>query len=123
MIAAQPSLLKGPIVTVNYTHSHNVLGSPIIASRGKWCNIKPVAVFSDYAMVDKKKQCVRVKFCLILGSTAAEIGTVLSEAFEERAFNQVRVCNRFSHFKHGNIFLGDQLWLGHSSASGTRENV
>jgi hypothetical protein len=42
-------------------------------------------------MADLKEQCVCIKFCFLLGKTAAETVTILQEAVKEEALSQVRV--------------------------------
>jgi hypothetical protein len=42
-------------------------------------------------MADLKEQCASIKFCFLLGKTAAETVTMLREAFKEEALSQARV--------------------------------
>ena len=51
----------------------------------------------------KEQQRVCVKFCFLLGKTAAETVTVLREAFKEEALSQARVYGWFSRFKRGDV--------------------
>jgi len=50
-------------------------------------------------MADLKEQRVCIKFCFLLGKTAAETVTMLREAFKEEAMSQARVYEWFSLFK------------------------
>jgi len=74
-------------------------------------------------MADLKEQCVCIKFCFLLGKTAAETVTVLQEAFKEEALSQVRVCEWFSRFKRCDMSLEDQPQSGRPSTSRTDENI
>jgi len=47
-------------------------------------------------MADLKEQRVCVKFCFLLGKTAAETVTMLRGAFKEEALSQARVYEWFS---------------------------
>ena len=49
----------------------------------------------------KERVCIR--FCFLLGKTAAETVTMLQEAFKEEALSQARVYEWFSQFKHGDM--------------------
>ena len=65
-------------------------------------------VFFDFSMADLKEQRVCIKFCFLLGKTAAETVTMLQEAFKEEALSQARVYEWFSWFKRGDMSLEDQ---------------
>jgi len=67
-------------------------------------------VFFDFSMADLKEQRVCIKFCFLLGKTAAETVTMLQEAFKEEALSQARVYEWFSGFKRGDMSLEDQTW-------------
>ena len=74
-------------------------------------------------MADLKEQRVCIKFCFLLGKTAAETVTMLQEAFKEEALSQARVYEWFSWFKRGDMSLEDQPRSGHPSTSRTDENI
>jgi len=65
-------------------------------------------------MADLKEKRVCIKFCFILGKTAAETVTMLREAFKEEALSQARVYEWFSRFKHDDMSLKDQPRSGAS---------
>ena len=73
-------------------------------------------------MADLKER-VGIKFCFLLGKTAAETVTMLREAFKVEALNQERVYEWFSPFKRGDMSLEDQPQSGHPSTSRTDENI
>jgi len=73
-------------------------------------------------MADLKER-VCIEFCFLLGKTAAEIVTMLREAFKEEALSQARVYKWFSPFKHGDMLLEDQPRSGCPSTSRTKENI
>jgi len=74
-------------------------------------------------MADLKEQRVCIKFCFLLGKTAAETATMLREAFKEKALSQARVYEWFSRFKHGDMSLEDQPRSGCPSTSRIDENI
>jgi len=43
-------------------------------------------------MADNKEQRVGVKFCFLLGKSAAEIILMLQEVFKQRALRKAQVC-------------------------------
>ena len=59
-------------------------------------------------MADLKEQHVCIRFCFLLGKTAAETVTMLREAFKGDALGQARVYEWFSRFKRGDMSLEDQ---------------
>jgi len=69
----------------------------------------------------KERVCIR--FCFLLGKTAAETVTLLREAFKEEALSQARVYEWFSWFKRGDMSLEDQPRYGRPSTSRTDENI
>jgi len=73
-------------------------------------------------MADLKER-VCIKFCFLLGKTAAETVTMLREAFKEEALGQARVYEWFSRFKRGDMSLKDQPRSGLPSTSRTDENM
>ena len=82
-----------------------------------------VIVFVDFSMADLKEQRVCIKFCFLLGKTAAETVTMLWEPFKEEALSQARVYEWFSRFKHGDMSLENQPRSGRPSTSRTEENI
>jgi len=52
-------------------------------------------------MADNKEQRVCVKFCFVLGKSAAETVLMLQEAFKEEALSRTQVYEWYSHFKRG----------------------
>ena len=46
-------------------------------------------------MADLKEQRASIRFCFLLGKTAAETATMLREAFEEEALSQAGFTNGF----------------------------
>jgi len=69
----------------------------------------------------KERVCVR--FCFLLGKTAAETVTMLREAFKEEVLSQARVYEWFSRFKHGDMSLEDQPRSRRPSTSRTNKNI
>jgi len=69
----------------------------------------------------KERVCIR--FCFLLGKTAAETVTMLREAFKEEALRQARVYEWFSRFKCGDMSLEDQPPSGRPSTSRINENI
>jgi len=69
----------------------------------------------------KERVCIR--FCFLLGKTAAETVTMLLKAFKEEALRQARVYEWFSQFKRGDMSLEDQPRSGRPSTSRTDENI
>ena len=74
-------------------------------------------------MADLKEQRVCIKFCFLLGKTAAETVTMLRGAFKEEASSQARVYEWFSWFKRGDMSLEDQPRSGRPSTSRTDKNI
>ena len=82
-----------------------------------------VIVFGDFLMADLKEQIACIKFCFLLGKTAAETVTMLREAFKEEALNQAKANEWLSRFKRGDMSLEDQPRSGRPSTSRTDENI
>ena len=82
-----------------------------------------VIVFVDFSMADLKEWRVCIKFCFLLGKTAAETGTMLREVFKEEALSQARVYEWFSRFKCGDMSLEDQPQSWRPSKSRNNENI
>jgi len=74
-------------------------------------------------MVALKEQRVCIKFCFLLGKTAAETVTMLREALKEKALSQAGVYEWFSRFKRGDISLEGQPRSGRPSTSRTDEYI
>jgi len=66
-------------------------------------------------MADDKEQRVCVKFCFVLGKSAAETVLMLQEAFKEEALSQTQVYERYSRFKWGEMSCEDQPRSGRPS--------
>jgi len=63
------------------------------------------------------------QFFFLLAKTAAEIVTMLREAFKEEALSQARVYEWLPRFKRGDMSLEDQPRFGRTSTSRTDENI
>lgn len=59
-------------------------------------------------MADNKEQRVSVKFCLLLGKSAAETVLMLQEAFKEEALSKTQVYEWYSRFKGSEMSCEDQ---------------
>ena len=64
-----------------------------------------------------------MKFCFILGKTAAQTVTMLKEALKDEAMGKTQVYKWFHHFKIDEMSVEDQLHCGRLSMSRTDENV
>ena len=64
-------------------------------------------------MADNKEQRVCVKFCFLLGKSAAETVLMLQEAFKEEVLSRTQVYEWYSRFKGGEISCEDQPRSGH----------
>ena len=74
-------------------------------------------------MADLKERRVCIRFCFLLGKTAAETVMMFQEAFKEEALSQARVYEWFSRLKCGDMSLEDQPRSWRPSTSRTDENV
>jgi hypothetical protein len=84
------------------------------------------SVFGDFLkieMSDLKEQVVWVKFCFLLGKTAAETVTLLKEACKDEAMCKTQVYEWFIHFKRGEMSAEDQLSCGRPYTSRNDETV
>ena len=79
------------IVFVAFFFSKCLLGSPAI-----------------FMMADNKEQRVCMKFCFLLGKSAAETVLMLQEAFKEEALIKTQVYKWYSRFKGGEMSCEDQ---------------
>jgi len=52
-------------------------------------------------VADDKEQRVCIKFCFVLGKSAAETVLMLQEAFKEEALSRTQVYEWYSRFKGG----------------------
>jgi len=59
-------------------------------------------------MADNKEQRVCMKFCFLLGKSAAETVLMLQEAFKEEALIKTQVYKWYSRFKGGEMSCEDQ---------------
>jgi len=59
-------------------------------------------------MADNKEQRVCVRFCFLLGKSAAETVLMLQEAFKEEAYSKSQVYERCSRFRRGEMSREDQ---------------
>ena len=66
-------------------------------------------------MSDDKEQRMCVKFCFVLGKSAAETVLMLQEDFKEEALCKTQVYERHSCFKRGEMSCEDQPRSGRHS--------
>ena len=59
-------------------------------------------------MADCREQHAAVKFCFLLGKSAAETIVMLKTAYEDAALSKTRVYEWFSRFKNGEMSIEDQ---------------
>lgn len=71
----------------------------------------------------KFEQRASIKFCFLLGKTAAETLTMLKSAYKEDALGKTQVYEWFGRFKSGLMSLEDLPKSGRPSTSRTEENV
>jgi len=76
-----------------------------------------------FMMADNKEQRVCVKFCFLLGKSAAETVLMLQEAFKEEALSRTQVYERYSRFKGGEMSCEDQPRSGRPSTCRNDENL
>ena len=57
-------------------------------------------------MAETKEQRASVKFCFLLGKTAAETVTMLQAAYKDAAMSKTQVYEWFSRFKNGHASFG-----------------
>jgi len=74
-------------------------------------------------MADNKEQSVCVKFCFLLGKSAAETVLMLQEAFKKEALSRTQVFEWYSRFRGGEISCEDQPRSGRPSAYRNDENL
>ena len=73
-------------------------------------------------MADNKEQRVCVKFCFLLGKSAAKTVLMLQEAFKEEPLSRTPVYEWYSRFKGGEMSCEDQPRSGRSSTCRNDEN-
>ncbi|PNF23334.1 hypothetical protein B7P43_G15555 [Cryptotermes secundus] len=74
-------------------------------------------------MADQKEQRVCVKFCFLLGKSAAETVGMLQQAFNDDALGKSQVYEWFSRFKSGNMSTEDMPRPGRPSTGRNDENI
>ena len=74
-------------------------------------------------MAEKKEQRAAVKFCFLLGKTAAETVAMLQTAYKDVAMSKTQVYEWFARFKNGQMSLEDKPRSGRPSTSRTDENI
>ena len=74
-------------------------------------------------MADCREQRTAVKFCFLLGKSAAETIVMLKTAYEDAALSKTRVYEWFSRFKNGVVSIEDQARSGRPVTSRSDENV
>ncbi|PNF18301.1 hypothetical protein B7P43_G14792 [Cryptotermes secundus] len=74
-------------------------------------------------MADQEEQRVCVKFCFLLGKTAAETVGMLRQAFNDDALGKSQVYEWFSRFKSGNMSTEDMPRPGRPSTGRNDENI
>ena len=74
-------------------------------------------------MADCQEQRAAVKFCFLLGKSAAESIVMLKTAYGDAALNKTRVYEWFSRFKNGEMSIVDQPRSELPATSRSDENV
>ena len=74
-------------------------------------------------MADYREQRAAVKFCFLLGKSAAETIVMLKDAYGDAALSKTRVYEWFLRFKNGEMSIEDQPRSGRSATSRSDENV
>ena len=73
-------------------------------------------------MADNKEQRVWVKFCLLLGKSAAKTLLMLQEIFKEAVLSKTQVYEWYSRVKEGEMSCEDQPRSGRPSTCRNDEN-
>ena len=81
------------------------------------------AFLSIFTMTERKEQRAAVKFCFLLGKTAAETVAMLQTAYKDVAMSKTQVYEWFACFKNGQMSLEYQPCSGRPSTSRTDENI
>ena len=84
------------------------------------CLLGSLAIFM---MADNKEQRGRVKFCFLLGISAAETVLMLQEAFKEEVLSRTQAYKWYSRIKGGEMSCEDQPRSGQSSTCQNDENL
>ena len=63
--------------------------------------------FLKIEIADIKQQLVWVRFCFLLGKTAAENTTICKESCRDEAMGKTQVYEWFSHFKRSEMSVED----------------
>ena len=74
-------------------------------------------------MTDCREQRAAVKFCFLLGKSAAKTIVMLKTAYGDAALSKTRVYEWFSRFKNGEMSIEDQPRSGRPATSRSDENV
>jgi len=74
-------------------------------------------------MADNKEERVCMKFCFLLGKSAAETVLMLQETFKEEALSKTQVYEWYSRFKGGEMSCEDQPRSGRPSTCQNDENL
>ena len=76
-----------------------------------------------FMMADNNEQRGWVRFCFLLGKSAAETVLKLQEAFKEEVLSRTQVYEWYSRFKGGEMSCEDQPRSGQSSTCQNDENL
>lgn len=74
-------------------------------------------------MASLSEQRAAVKFCFLLGKTAAETVVMMKTAYKEDALGKTQVYEWFSRFKNGDMTVDDKPRSGRPSTARTDQNV
>ena len=78
---------------------------------------------SFFDVAELSEQRASVKFCFLLGKSAAETAAMLQAAYKHAVMSKTRVYEWFSRFKSGQTSLEDGPRSGRPSTSRTDENI
>ena len=73
-------------------------------------------------MADCREHRAAVKFCFLLGKSAAKTIVMLKTAYGDTALSKTRVYEWFSRFKNGEVSIEDQPRSGRPATSRSDEN-
>jgi hypothetical protein len=71
----------------------------------RFFQLKNFLHFSKNVIADCQEQRRAVKFCFLLGKSAAETIVMLKTAYEDAALSKTRVYHWFSRFKNGEMSI------------------
>ena len=74
-------------------------------------------------MANCREQRAALKFCFLLGKSAAETIVMLKTAYGDAALSKTRVYEWFSRFENGEMSIEDQPHSGRPATSRSDENV